>query len=382
MTLLLHHDGAGFKPVALRASVGGAWKPALLRVDHRSTGVPAAWPVVDPPTTAYALQYGGPVPIGSSVTVFTDNSGANDRVTDARLWSTDTTSNYPINIGKNGPAASRRIVVGGRVDNLTDPAKTWRELKGAYDGVGIRCDVNGWQIFDGLRTRNVMDALRPRVRVGPKTVDDLWIARNIWSVGTRDDWMENDGSMNGSADDSLVDGAYDFYSQQNGSWVGEGDVTLSNMLVKLAEYPFDFVSDPPRNDDWQPTDPDDPDRACNVLFKIQVVEGRRIPLVQSNCLWWVPNATPFSPNAMRLPVHEGCTYTDCHLLWSGPGDYPGSDELPSGVTLHVMTAGDAQDVFDAARANWLTRHGVADFDDPWTDQTIAPTAPPLVSTFL
>ena len=171
-----------------------------------------------------------------SGTTYQDNAGSFEHTYDARDWSTNTSNIFPVKIGNITPG-TRQVWVGGEVFGPQSRDLTWREMHTVtYDGAAILMNSIDYLVVDGLRTDNVMDAVRPRCNASTFRVSNL-LASYI-----RDDAVEDDDMMGGLIEDCLFDGCYMFLSQQ--TQPEEGSVPWSTSeLTKNKKYSCAIATD-------------------------------------------------------------------------------------------------------------------------------------------
>jgi hypothetical protein len=240
---------------------------------------------------------------------------------------------YPVSIGTArrgrsvGTPATHVCVVGGTVLGQQPRGLTWQQVKGQFDGDGLRIDGRGWYIVDGLRVDNVEDGLAP--------FGDGVLARNLYFTFIRDDCIENDAIAGGHVVDSLFDGCFMGLSERPpkdftpSAPPADETFTVDGVLLRLQPMPYET--------------PDE--LGSGQLFKWSKWANR---LVLRDCVFLVEQESSNGRDAMRFP--QGTSAENVTLVWTGPGDYPGP--LPSGVKLTRDRS-----VWDAARAAWLARHG-------------------------
>ncbi len=280
---------------------------------------------------------------------YADNTGPTDQTYDARGWSTASSLIYPVKIGNNTPG-TRQVWVGGEVTGQQSRSTTWKDMKASYDGAGILIQSGDYLVVDGLRTDNVMDAIRPRSNTSTFRIS------NIYATYTRDDAIENDNIMGGLISDCLFDGCFMFLSQQGtDTWAISTPLEVADTLVRLEPMPYDtnVGGDPPA---FEAAYGVNADRHAQ-LFKHHGPGDA--PLKVHDCIFYVPQLSVNGTSAMAFPEFDGCTYENNILLWTGGGSYPGS--LPaSGVMEYNLvnsTQIDIDQIWDDAVSDWLTRHG-------------------------
>lgn len=284
---------------------------------------------------------------------YEDNTGSFEHTYDARDWSTKTTDIYPVKIGHNVPG-TRQVWVGGQVIGPQNPHITWVDMKADYDGTAILIKSNDYLVVDGLRTINVMDAVRPRGNTSTFRIS------NVYAAYIHDDAIENDNMMGGLVDDCFFDGCFVFLSQQSNmgstlTWSTTDSLEIKNTLARLQPMAYS-VSNSGRHPDFESFYGVNADRH-GQLFKHHGPGDA--PLNVHDCIFYVPQYSTNGINAMDFPDFEGCKYSNIVLLWTGGGYYPG--ELPpSGVTEYNLSNSN-QEIIDQIWADsvdsWISRHG-------------------------
>jgi hypothetical protein len=244
---------------------------------------------------------------------------------------------YPLVFGKvrHGEAASpvsrHLCIVGGKVTGQQPRSLTWQQVKDRHDGDALRVLSAGWYVVDGLRADNVEDGIAP--------FGDGFVGRNLYFTYIRDDCIENDAVAGGTVSDSLFDGCSMGLSARPSKGFNPrppppGETfRLDGVLLRLQPMP--------RDDEDRP-----PDGLGNgQLFKWSRWSNR---LVLRNSIFLVERVSMNGVDAMRFP--DRTIAKNVTLVWTGPGDYPAP--VPSGVRVTKDRT-----VWDAARRDWLARHG-------------------------
>jgi hypothetical protein len=190
-------------------------------------------------------------------------------------------------------------------------------------------------IVDGLRANNVEDGFDPRGGEG-------FELRNAWMSYIRDDCVENDERRAGKVVDSLFDGCYTFFSEQEIGTVEGESLTFENVLVRLAPMPA------PRGTE---------DR--NVLghgsfFKKFDDGGRHRPVIRDSVF--------FLSGDCNGGCHDwppGTTAKNVVIVWTGAGKFPMT-------VLPGMTLTTDRSIWDIATTKWKSRHGCTTIDQPCT----------------
>ena len=91
-------------------------------------------------------------------------------------------------------------------------------------------------IVDGARVTSAWDGIR---------VDKDFLVENSWFSYIRDDVIENDNHHSGEFKDSLVDGAFQLFSQSGSGGEGGGSEStfiVSGSVLRIAAYPYKVAS--------------------------------------------------------------------------------------------------------------------------------------------
>jgi len=259
------------------------------------------------------------------------------------------TTTTPVNVGSTTPAV-RACVGGGVVAGKQAFDLTWLDMHDVIGGGGYRVTTAAgqWSRIDGIQVTNVEDAFKPR---GP---DGYWELANAYMTYIRDDCIENDETAPGSVRDSLFDGCYTGFSEQEQSGccdatAGETFV-VERSLMRLQPMPGPYGT------------PDPKVFGHGKFFKW--VTPVPHPVVISDTIFYsegMPSSTstnwPFPPNTKT---------TNVTIVWvaSEAWKWP----VPSGTTVTTDKS-----VWDKARQRWLDRHGCTSFGtctkitnpDPW-----------------
>ena len=188
-------------------------------------------------------------------------------------------------------------------------------------------------VVDGVRISRSWDAIRASGTSRGLTV------RNAWISDVRDDAIENDYLHSATVVDTLIDGAFQGISVKPASdraSDGRGNVvTLSGVLIRLAEYPYKG------------------DLRFGALVKNSAVSPRLV----------------IRDSVVAIDVRGGRTFPDYWsrtwasvqhssnnaLLWLSDAPIPaGFPRPPAGFA--VMTGHAARETWRRARANWINCH--------------------------
>ena len=227
------------------------------------------------------------------------------------------------------------MVVGLQARDLT-----WRAMHDDIGGGGYRIVTapGEWSRIDGIRVENVEDALKPR---GP---DGYWAFSNAYMRYIRDDCIENDETPPGSVHDSLFDGCYTAFSEQEQSGCCDADpgeeFFVSRSLVRLQAMPGPYGTDDPAV------------LGHGKFFKWKTPVPHPVRIEDS--IFFVE--TEPSSTSANWPFPPGTVTTNVTIVWTG------ADEWSWPVPPGTMVTTDRR-VWDSARQRWLERHGCTSFDD-------------------
>jgi hypothetical protein len=256
---------------------------------------------------------------------------------DARIVGYPHTHRYPLLIGKQRPGTGN-CVVGGTIVGAQSRDLTWQTMKSTLDGDGLNFKGYGG-VIDGIRVDNVEDGVGT-IAGDPEGI----LIRNAYMTYIRDDCIENDFVVGLIVKDSLLDGCFFGLSQRpalgtNPKAPPAGERTLlDGVLMRLEPMPYEQSKARCSADGL----------GTGGFFKWSPYANK---LVVRNSILFAERVAALCRSPMNFP--ENATFENVTLVWTGPGDYPGS--LPaSGVTV----TRDRQ-VWDQAKADWLERHGYA-----------------------
>ena len=114
---------------------------------------------------------------------------------------------------------------------------TWRSMHDDIEGSALRVYGTDY-VVDGLRADNVEDGFDPRG-------GDGFELRNAFMTYIRDDCVENDERRAGTVVDSLFDGCYTFFSEQDSGDVTGESLIFDNVLVRLESMPGPYGTEDP-----------------------------------------------------------------------------------------------------------------------------------------
>jgi hypothetical protein len=265
---------------------------------------------------------------------------------------------YPISLGDAGEPTNL-CIVGGRTVGQQSESLTWGqvhdEAQGGWHGGGLRTytsntTINGWRI------RNTADGYQPRD-------GENWTLVNNYYEYIRDDCIENDDLLSGAVYDSLFDGCYTGFSEQDEGDVAGEQLIFDGVLMRLQPMPG------PRTGDDEPGNPNV--FAHGSFFKKMAEEDheewdRHRPIIRNS----VFVAEKFNGSPDDWPV--GTVMQNVTVVWLGQGAFPMS-------TLPGMTLTTNRSVWDNARADWLSRHGCTAFgscSEALYDPSVSPSPSP------
>jgi hypothetical protein len=340
----------------------------LVGVD--SQHLPPTLPARQPPLSSPSPVHAAPPPAacngprivlnGMTNAPYVDNAVADGARFELRGWyaKVGINANHAFSVRSAGSAG---ICVDGGVVNGQLPLDwNWRAVHD-YGGFGYRIVVGGGlAAIDNVRVHNVEDGWKPREQ--PSFVNRGVIRmRGAYMTGIRDDAVEDDEFMPGSVEDSLFDGVWTFFSEQNQSGavpdtIGANEdpyIRIERVYVRLWVTNGGEVG-PGRWFKWQP-------KGAKAHVPI-IVDSVFATHLKPRHGWHVldfPSGTIF----------QGTN----HILWLGaPGAYGGP--RPAGVVF--LEGQPAVDKWNQVRSDWLSAHGYdprpANNWDPMDDPVVAP----------
>jgi hypothetical protein len=297
-------------------------------------------------TSSACAVHEGPPPSPScldreSMTVlrgtFTQKASVSDppdaHTVDARTAVSLTSGERALEIGDRR-APRDLCVVGWTTLGQQSRALTWRTMHDDIEGSALRVYASDY-VVDGLRADNVEDGFDPRGGEG-------FELRNAFMTYVRDDCIENDERRAGKVVDSLFDGCYTFFSEQEAGDVAGESLVFEDVLVRLEPMPGPYGSE------------DNDVLGHGSFFKSFEDGGRHKAIIRDSvflldddcyngCNDWPP----------------GTSATDVTIVWTGAGEFPMS-------VLPGMTLTTDRSVWDTAVARWKSRHGCSTVDRPCT----------------
>ncbi len=261
------------------------------------------------------------------------SSPPDDHTVDARTGISLTSGERALEIGSSR-AADGGCYLGWTTIGQQSPTLTWRQMHDDITGSALRVYGSNY-VVDGLRARNVEDAFDPRGGEG-------FEVRNMWTEYVRDDCIENDERRAGTVSDSLFDGCYTFFSEQEAGDVAGETLVFDRVLVRLQPMPG-------------PRGTSDPTiLGHGSFFKKFDDGGRHEPIIRNSVFF------------LEDDCYSGCkdwpagtAASNVVVVWVGEGDFPMS-------VLPGMTLTTDRSVWDDAVAEWKFRHGCTTIDAPCT----------------
>lgn len=295
-----------------------------------TTPVTTATPTT-PVTTAPAAGSGECLPRARTEVLsglYTDrltmSSPASDLTIDARGGVSHTSGVRALEVGESR-LATGLCVLGWSVFGQQSEQLSWRVMHDDIGGSALRVYGSDY-VVDGLRARNVEDGFDPR---GGENFE----VRNVWMEYIRDDCIENDERRAGVVRDSLFDGCYTFFSEQEAGDVAGESLIFEHVLVRMVPMPAPHG------------ETDTSILGHGSFFKKFDKGGRHEPVIRDSVFF------------LEEDCHNGCkdwpagTVADnVTLVWAGDGEFPMS-------VLPGMTLTTDRGVWDAAVADWKQRHG-------------------------
>ncbi|MEM1032484.1 MAG: hypothetical protein AAF928_20715 [Myxococcota bacterium] len=246
-------------------------------------------------------------------------------------------------------------VVGGLMHGFLDPS-------GAHVGIPQGSDWN-WTYcnsaallfkgaergrVDGIRITSSWDAIR---------VDADFTIRNSWLSRVRDDAVENDDHHAGQFIDSLVDGAFQVFSQRddNGGGGANRTFTVRGSVIRIASSIYN-TSVPQRFGSILKTDTNAPTVVLkNTVIAIEPDAFEPGAAVSTWAVQWARAWARVDPSQCENNA----------LLWIPNGSHPSVgdvldavlDDMPSSCFSVVETTPEvARPLWDMAKKNWIDCH--------------------------
>jgi hypothetical protein len=233
-------------------------------------------------------------------------------------------------------------VVGGKFVGQSSKSITWKESKAKYDGSGLRVNnLKGTFTWENVILDNSHDGIM-LPRSPDKTPNSAkGVVRGVYLKYTRDDCFENDSSTTVVADDALME-CHMFFSARNNT-VGDAgagsSATIRNVLVHMTCKPDDRT-----DKSCGPTD------SHAQIWKLGESSSKYKIHVEDS-IFMVESLSRNGAKTMRLNMNGNITYKNVTVVWGGQGNWPGPDK-PPGITFTKD-----RNIWDAARAEWLAKHG-------------------------
>jgi hypothetical protein len=278
----------------------------------------------------------------------------------------------PVIIGEQDRPPKSIRIIGGVVGSAIPNEWGWF-LSHAFSGAGFYTVASGLQSIEGARVHNVEDGWHPRetpgfkIRAYPNT--GRFLMRGCYMTQIRDDCIENDEFLPGDIEDSLFDGVWTLFSEQNERQSGvmrkvvttigpneNPNINLTRVLVRCTST----CGNEPKPGRW---------------FKLI---GRESPVHRftiTDCVF-AADAEPRSGwRGLGFPKDATFRGTN-YVLWLGkPGEYHG--EIPANIKF--LEGQRAKEKWNEVRNQWLVAHG---YDprgpDDW-DPRQAPVVAPRMS---
>ena len=195
-------------------------------------------------------------------------------------------------------------------------------------------------------TDNAEDSIGPPKGCSTAPEGTSFLVRRGYSVYNRDDFIEDDGYMNGEIDDVLVDSTHMFLSQTQDSQCTRTlrNVYIHDSLVHIACMP-DGRTD--KSAGGCPLSANGLRQTTGQLWKRETWSGA---LHVKNLIALIDGTPASGLRDMDFPsAGTGSTYENVIIVWAGVGPYP--RPVPAGVTVTTDHT-----VWDNARAAWLAAH--------------------------
>lgn len=294
------------------------------------------------------------VPPGTYTTRFREDAPADFHTFDMRgaEWRMDVRPDgKPVGVYQHLKGA---CISGAAVVGMQPRDASWDDVKNS-DGPRFVYESGatvGHMTVEGVYVDNVGDGFEPARYSNSAGLGYSWSLRSSYFRWIRDDVIENDACHAGEVVDVLVDESFTFISTRPGS---------GNDLNTGAMPPVIKVHD--------------------TLVHIGSLPGG------AGRLWkWPGSSSSCTPEPIldvrnsifRVDVEAGTmdfpegTYQNVTVVWTGDGSFPVA--VPSGVTVTTDIG-----IWDAARSDWLERHGCdenGDFCDGLLEPVDDPTPDP------
>lgn len=246
------------------------------------------------------------------------------------------TNPYPISL-----RTARVAIVGPLVRGSVPQASDWSASYCNSAAIDFKQAPGG--LVDGARITRSWDAIRATGDSAGLTV------RNAWISEVRDDAIENDYLHSATIADTLIDGAFQGISIKPAgerAIDGRGNlVTLSGVLIRLAEYPY----------------------KGEMRFGALTKNGAASPRLAIRDSVVAIDAS----GASSFPAYWSRTWSSLAqssnnaLLWLSDAPIPASFPRPP-ASFQIITGAAARETWRRARANWIDCHPMArrDRGDP------------------
>jgi hypothetical protein len=148
-------------------------------------------------------------------------------------------SNFPVDVGRTGGGANV-CYIGGTYVGQQSRSLTWEDVK-SIGGAAVRLEIQGGALITGVMADNQHDGFMLRANNPTEpTSGDGWRFTNSWMTYNRDDCIENDDMTSGAVSDVLWDGCFvGFSATRDGSQPDQSSerILFENVLIRLQEMP-------------------------------------------------------------------------------------------------------------------------------------------------
>ena len=258
------------------------------------------------------------------------------------------------------PSGSDICTTGGTINGHIPLDLDWRSVHDAIGGAGIRIFVgSGPATVLDARIHNVEDGFQPREKPTYNNQGTMNV-RGAYMTMIRDDCIENDDFMPGEVEDSLFDGAFCFYSEQEQSGLSLPQTTIGPNEDPYVRFTNVYVRTDATNAVLQPPDT----VTVGFWFKYYGAVAHHTPLIKNST--FAVSAVPIYKGAVRwdrLKFPAGTTWSgvDNYLLWLGtPGQYRGPRladlTLAPGAQVTFLEGAAAQSKWQQLKQHWLCTH--------------------------
>lgn len=289
------------------------------------------------------------------------------------------TEDKPIRIATAAAAGTATSILGGKAKGDQPTTLTWGEMKhgrtvqddwdlGGTSGSSPTADANAYALgvqngsyiyVDGARIYSTMDGININSGDnGSAASHGICYVKNSYIERARDTAFTSEGGHLFRVFDTLIKDTYGFADiRNNPSDMSTEDHIFEYVLARLQRLPGGFRKT----------------RSQTTHDKVWKSDAGSPRLVMEHCIIAIEDADE-NPN---FPA--GGLYTDVTVLWLRNGvACPWTGEIRTGMTLVNADGSDYTNAlaqWDAAEADWKTRHGLTSYDVAAADDMIDAQAP-------